>query len=118
MEALTAHEERVHGGHFGSDKGVNAVEDGSQVSKLQFLEGQAVRRKRKHSYTALELSHIEPNRVEATYATSLDYLFEFLYNSPVLSVLPVLPPIASSPASQYFLYYSTVLSELYPESFA
>lgn len=49
VEALTAHEERVHGGHFGSDKGVNAVEDGSQVSELQFLEGPAVGRERKHS---------------------------------------------------------------------
>lgn len=28
MEALTAHKERVHGGHFGSNKGVYTVEDG------------------------------------------------------------------------------------------
>lgn len=41
VEALTAHKERVHGGHFGSDKGVYAVEDGGQVGKLQFLERQA-----------------------------------------------------------------------------
>lgn len=40
VEALTAHKERVHGGHFGSDKGVYAVEDGGQVGKLQFLERQ------------------------------------------------------------------------------
>lgn len=38
---MTAHEERVHGGHFGSDKGVYAVEDGGQVGKLQFLERRA-----------------------------------------------------------------------------
>lgn len=54
VEALSAHEERVHGGHFGSDKGVNAVEDGRQVSKLQFLE---VRRE-ETQFTALELSHM------------------------------------------------------------
>lgn len=46
VEALTAREERVHGGHFGSDKRVNAVEDGGQVGKLQFLEGQAERGER------------------------------------------------------------------------
>lgn len=38
-EALTAHKERVHGGHFGSDKSVYAVEDGCQISKLQLLKG-------------------------------------------------------------------------------
>ena len=51
-EAWTAHKQRVHGGHFGSNKRMYTVEDGCQVSKLQLLENTSQRQRDKFISTS------------------------------------------------------------------